>query len=419
MNLNSLKIAIIGFTMISLFSCGSKDFTCTMKGTVIDRKSDTLMLKRVNEDFRFVKIFITIIDGKFEYKMEVKDIEAWDLTFKSEYDDGGWRSFKFFPDQRTVKIELHPTDQFEKNKVSGGKTNQAWQKYTMEQNNLFGSRRQAIMKIQDSIVKTGQVESAEMKQLNELYHSPKTDSTERQAILAKGDSLRNNGKAYVPAFMECQSQLEKLSHEIKLWKIDKIRKNMDLNTYSLLLMDLLDLFQPIDIITIKNIYPAYAKKYPNHPYTAVMASALIGKEKIRVTGHFVDFTLPDLTGKKQTLSELIKGKVALIDLWATWCGPCILQSRTMVPVYNEYHDKGFTIVGVAAEFKNTNAMKKRIDSEKWTWINLVDLDQQNHIWDIYGISGSGGMTFLVDKNGVILAINPTPEKVREKLKELL
>ena len=418
MNLKVLKIAIIGLTMISLFSCGFKDFTCTLKGTVVDRKSDTLMLKRVNEDIRFVKIFIPVVDGKFEYKIEVKDIEAWDLTFKSEYDNGGWRPINFFPDQRTVNIELHPTDQFEQNKVLGGKLNQASLEFAKEQKSLFDPRMEPLRKIQDSLGKIGQVQSEEMKQVFERLKSAKTEN-ERQAIWESADSLKEIGRDYSPAMLEVSTKRKLINQDKIKWRYQYIDSNRNLFSYSLILYDLLNTFRDVDLKTIKEVYPVYARKNPNHPYTTLIAAVLEGNESVRVGGNIIDFTLPDLDGNKQTLSELIRGKVALIDLWATWCGPCILDSRTMVPVYNDYHDKGFTIIGVAAEFRDTKSMKQRIEIEKWQWINLVDLDQQNHIWDIYGISGSGGRILLVDQKGVILAINPSADEVRKKLEEIL
>lgn len=48
-----------------------------------------------------------------------------------------------------------------------------------------------------------------------------------------------------------------------------------------------------------------------------------------------------MNGNIINLSDKIKGKVALLNLWATWCGYCIAKSRTMIPIYNEFKDKGF------------------------------------------------------------------------------
>ncbi len=75
--------------------------------------------------------------------------------------------------------------------------------------------------------------------------------------------------------------------------------------------------------------------------------------------------------------------------------------------------------GVAAEVGDTEAMKARLAKEKWPWAQLVELNHENHIWDIYGASFGGGKVILVDKKGTILAINPSAAEVQAKLKELL
>lgn len=116
---------------------------------------------------------------------------------------------------------------------------------------------------------------------------------------------------------------------------------------------------------------------------------------------------------------MIEGKVAIIDLWATYCGPCIKTTRTYKPIYEEFKDKGFTIVGVAAERGDTKAMENRIEKEGWEWVNMVDLDRKNNIWHKYDCSFAGGRTLMVDQNGVIVALGPTDEEVRELLFELL
>jgi peroxiredoxin len=91
----------------------------------------------------------------------------------------------------------------------------------------------------------------------------------------------------------------------------------------------------------------------------------------------------------------------------------------MIPVYNEFKNSGFTILGVAREFDNTNQLKETLEREKFPWINLIELNNQNGIWNKYGIPMAGGRTFLVDKDGKILAINPTSEEVRNILAEKL
>jgi len=419
MRRNSIKTAIVGLVIGTLISCSSPDFTCTLKGTIVDRKSDTLMLKRINEDWRFVKIFIPIVDGKFEYKMHVKDMEAWDLTFLDEYNNGGRRPIMFFPDQKKVRFELYPRDQSEKNKITGGSLNQSFIDYDNTLKERYYSRYAPIQRIEDSLKRNHRYWTSDWEQISAKFNSAKSNP-ERDSILKLKEVLALEGNDKTPSAREIENQVKKLNREVVKYRLNFIRNNTNILSYSFILEDLLwSQFNSVEVKDIHEVYPAFAKKFPEHPYTQLISDILSGYENIRVGGHIIDFTLPDLNGEKHTLSELIKGKIAVIDLWATWCGPCIKHSREMLPVFNDYHDRGFTIVGVAAEIKDTKAMKNQLDKEKWPWINLVELDHQNHIWDKYGASFGGGKIILVDRMGVVLAINPTADEVREKLKELL
>ena len=139
---------------------------------------------------------------------------------------------------------------------------------------------------------------------------------------------------------------------------------------------------------------------------------------LKVGGLYIDFTAPDFNGKPVKLSEQIKGKVALIDLWASWCAPCRRISKTMIPVYEAYKDKGFTIVGIARENELAIGMAAA-KKDKYPWLNLIELKDKGRIWEKYNIQLVAGGTFLVDKKGIILAINPTDEEVKTILDKLL
>ena len=142
-------------------------------------------------------------------------------------------------------------------------------------------------------------------------------------------------------------------------------------------------------------------------------------EEVNIKQGLVDFSAPDLEGNMVKLSDQIKGKVALIDLWASWCGPCRRLSSSMIPIYEAFKDKGFTVVGIARENNNTDAMKKAIEQDKYPWLNLVELNDKGNIWEMYGAGNSGGCTYLVDKDGKILAIHPSAEEVTKILTEML
>ena len=97
----------------------------------------------------------------------------------------------------------------------------------------------------------------------------------------------------------------------------------------------------------------------------------------------------------------------MLDCWASWCLPCRQHSVELIPVYEQYKDKGFTVVGVAREFESLDDMRHAIESDGYPWIQLYDLDGAEDIWNLYSLSIGGGGIFLIDSNGRIV------EKVKD------
>lgn len=161
----------------------------------------------------------------------------------------------------------------------------------------------------------------------------------------------------------------------------------------------------------------FADKFPDSELTVFMQN-WVNSRQLKLGSKFIDFTAPDLKGTTYMLSEEISGKVALIDLWASWCGPCRSKSKSMIPVYEAYKDKGFTVVGVARE-RDASSMEAAVEQDKYPWLNLLELNDKGKIWEKYGVGNGGGAVFLVGKDGKILAIDPTAEEVKKILEEVL
>ena len=170
---------------------------------------------------------------------------------------------------------------------------------------------------------------------------------------------------------------------------------------------------------LERAYHVLAEKFVFSDYTRLGRMLVDGFHNIRPGGHYVDFEGPDLEGCKVKLSDVIKGKVAIIDLWASWCMPCRAKAKAMIPLYEKYKDRGFKIVGVAREFKNTDRMKQAIKQDGYPWLQLVELDDGYQIWTRYMLGNAGGGVFVVDRDGKILAVNPKPEEVQKILEQKL
>ena len=136
-----------------------------------------------------------------------------------------------------------------------------------------------------------------------------------------------------------------------------------------------------------------------------------------ITDPRLDFTSTTLKGNPVQLSSM-KGKVFLLDFWASWCGPCRHSNKNLVKLYSKYKDKGFEIYGVSLDdYKND--WKKAVVKDKITWMQSIDMngfDANAAIkWNINAIPAS----FLIDKEGNVVAIDPDKDELEKKIKELL
>jgi thiol-disulfide isomerase/thioredoxin len=123
-------------------------------------------------------------------------------------------------------------------------------------------------------------------------------------------------------------------------------------------------------------------------------------------------------GQQIALSSL-KGKVVLVDFWASWCRPCRAENPNVVKIYNEQKDKGFTVYSVSLD-QSKDAWIKAIGDDKLTWPNHVsELAYWNtSVVKTYNIKGIP-LTYLLDKNGKIAAKGLRGEELAQKIAELL
>ena len=136
-----------------------------------------------------------------------------------------------------------------------------------------------------------------------------------------------------------------------------------------------------------------------------------------ITDYRLDVTVAGIKGDSIKLSSL-KGKVLLLDFWASWCGPCRYSNKHLVKMYNKYKDKGFEILSVSLDDQK-NDWKKAAAKDKITWMSGIDPGGWEAMtarkWQVDAIPAS----FLINKNGDVVAINPEKDDLEKKIKELL
>lgn len=129
-----------------------------------------------------------------------------------------------------------------------------------------------------------------------------------------------------------------------------------------------------------------------------------------------DFTQNTPEGKPLSLSSL-RGKVVLIDFWASWCRPCRMENPNVVKVYDKYHNKGFEILGVSLD-RDRDAWLQAIEHDGLPWKHVSDLQFWNNaVAQQYGIS-SIPHTILLDREGKVLAKNLRGKALEDKLAEV-
>ncbi|MGA7414692.1 MAG: TlpA disulfide reductase family protein [Bryobacteraceae bacterium] len=110
-----------------------------------------------------------------------------------------------------------------------------------------------------------------------------------------------------------------------------------------------------------------------------------------------DFSLKDENGKTVKLSDY-RGKVVLLNFWATWCGPCKVEIPWFMEFEQQYKDKGFAVLGVAMDDEGWQAVKPYLSERKVNYRILLGNDS---VTQLYGGVDSLPTTFVIDKDGRI------------------
>jgi len=169
----------------------------------------------------------------------------------------------------------------------------------------------------------------------------------------------------------------------------------------------------------EEVITALHEAYPEHPIVkerwGIMHSPAY---KTSVGSMAPELAFKDPDGRIRKLSDL-KGKVVLIDFWASWCGPCRRENPNVRRVYSLYHDKGFEIYSVSLD-RDAASWKRAINDDNLVWPNHVsDLKQwQSEGAAIYGVR-SIPATFLLNREGRIVAKDLRGEALEKAVKQLV
>ena len=394
-----------------------RTITTHLEGQVIGRpQSKTLLLCKDDENVWLTKpTEIPIRNGKFSYTVTDSVERMYIMAFAEEYERAVFRGILFINESDTLHATLYPDGHAEENIICGSPQNDSL--YAREHwiEDLFKDIRQK----QDSLHHAGNYFSETFETLREKRE--KTDDEDQKEQLAEEiQAMLDDGRAYNAEALALEKESNRIGSRIDA--ADKKAYQGTPNTfhYYLLERDLapfLSRKEPVPANLMAQ-FLRYEEALPCHPYTRNLRDKIDANTRLLEHKPFVDLALPSLDGTIYRISDLIRGKVAVIDLWASWCDPCRRHSKKLIPIYEEFKGKGFTVVGIAREMGQLDDLKSAVEKDGYPWTQLYELDDAHGVWKSYGVEGAGAI-FLIDRNGRIIAQDPTAEEIRVYLEKEL
>jgi thiol-disulfide isomerase/thioredoxin len=163
-------------------------------------------------------------------------------------------------------------------------------------------------------------------------------------------------------------------------------------------------------------YELISKNFPDHELSQMVPGIL---RRLKLTGQQIELKGKLSSGQPINLSDY-KGKVVLVDFWATWCGPCMAELPNLRRVYDAFHAKGFEIVGVPLD-DEPEALHAFLEQSQLPWPQIAIGDKPDAargIAEHYGINAIPIM-FLIDKDGTVVSTTVRGEELEALVPDLL
>ncbi|MFC2107623.1 thioredoxin-like domain-containing protein [Bacteroidota bacterium] len=209
-------------------------------------------------------------------------------------------------------------------------------------------------------------------------------------------------------------------------QIAQIYKDKDVYTFDYILSN--NTLTSTPYIAYKNLYnwsleqmkvivDTLATDLDNSVYKKHLDIRIAILERVSLGKPYIPFTMTNTEGNDVSLADLIQDNYLLIDFWASWCSPCRAENPNLVSCYNDFHDKGFDILGVSLD-KDGGKWKKAIEDDMLNWYQVSDLNGwANKAGQLYGVI-SIPSNILLDPNGIIIGRNLRGERLRKKLEDI-
>jgi thiol-disulfide isomerase/thioredoxin len=174
---------------------------------------------------------------------------------------------------------------------------------------------------------------------------------------------------------------------------------------------------PQNIALLDTLNSHLMARYPGNVYVKDFNATLEQLKFLPAGSMAPEISLPDTAGVMRKLSSF-RGKVVLIDFWASWCGPCRQESPLIVALYEKYHDQGLEIYGVSLD-ERKDRWTQAIRADNRTWTDVSDLKRwDSEVSKAYHVNAIP-FSVLVGRDGRIIDKGLHGQELEDKLKEVL